>query len=218
MHPVVDFDIINDKLFAFDLTKNNTSLNAGIVGDTDRFSDWITHQLASNDCRYGIGGYDEHRTIYGRSSHFDTPDEPRRLHLGTDIWGSDGTAVYNFQEGIVHSFQFNDNFGDYGATLIMKYAMDGYEFHVLYGHLSLNSIKGLEEGQVIAEGAKLAEFGKPEENGYWPPHLHFQVITDMQGMKGDYPGVCRYSEREAYLANCPDPGFILGNTFGAAAF
>ena len=27
--------------------------------------------------------------------------------------------------------------------------------------------------------------------------------------KGDYPGVCRYSERDKYLANCPNPDLIL---------
>jgi hypothetical protein len=31
----------------------------------------------------------------------------------------------------------------------------------------------------------------------------------MQGMKGDYPGVCALSEKEAYLTNCPDADFIL---------
>jgi hypothetical protein len=47
------------------------------------------------------------------------------------------------------------------------------------------------------------------ENGNWPPHLHFQLIIDMQGMKGDYPGVCKFSERERYLANCPDADLLL---------
>jgi hypothetical protein len=32
----------------------------------------------------------------------------------------------------------------------------------------------------------------------------------MEGRKGDYPGVCKYSERKKYLANCPDPDLILG--------
>jgi hypothetical protein len=36
----------------------------------------------------------------------------------------------------------------------------------------------------------------------------------MQTMEGDYPGVCRYSEKEVYLDNCPDPQIILKHTFG----
>jgi hypothetical protein len=47
------------------------------------------------------------------------------------------------------------------------------------------------------------------ENGNWPPHLHFQLIRDMQGWKGDYPGVAKFSERQQWLDNCPDPDTIL---------
>jgi murein DD-endopeptidase MepM/ murein hydrolase activator NlpD len=76
--------------------------------------------------------------------------------------------------------------------------------------MSLNSLKNLEEGMRIRRGEVIAEFGMRFENGNWPPHLHFQVIADMQGWKGDYPGVCRYSERQQWLDNCPDPDLILG--------
>jgi hypothetical protein len=31
----------------------------------------------------------------------------------------------------------------------------------------------------------------------------------MQEKKGDYPGVCKPSESEAYLTNCPDADIIL---------
>jgi peptidoglycan LD-endopeptidase LytH len=218
MHPVVDFDKHQDKLLKLDFTSNNTELDAAIVSDTKVFSSWIHNKLASVGCRYGIGGYNEHRTIYQRSEHFDTGSEPRRLHLGTDIWGPAGTSIYNFEEGTVHSFSFNDRFGDYGATIILQYQLGPENFYVLYGHLSLASITGLKEGMTIGKGVCFAEFGNAEENGHWPPHLHFQVIKDMQGLKGDYPGVCKYSERDVYLDNCPDPQFILSNTFGSAAF
>jgi peptidoglycan LD-endopeptidase LytH len=61
----------------------------------------------------------------------------------------------------------------------------------------------------VMRGDWIAAFGEPAENGHWPPHLHFQVILDMQGMKGDFPGVCKFSERGKFLANSPDPDFIL---------
>lgn len=210
---VVDFNRETDQLLRFNFTETNTLLNPLIIADTDLFSEWVEDQLRITKSRYGIGGYDEHRTIYARSSHFDSEEEPRRLHLGVDIWGPAGTPVYNPMDASVHSFRFNDHFGDYGATIILKHTLDGHHIHSLYGHLNLASLAGLQEGQFIPRGDKIAEFGIPAENGHWPPHLHFQLIKDMQHFKGDYPGVCRFSEKEMYLSNSPDPNDILAFTF-----
>jgi len=206
---VVDFDAGADRLLPFDFTARNTELTAEMLGNTELFSHWVNQQLADNNARYGVGGYNEHRTIYSRSAHFDTSEEPRRLHLGIDIWGPAGTPVYNFYDATVHSFANNDNFGDYGATIILKYEIAGYVFHALYGHLSLASLSGLTENKLIPAAGRIGTLGPTEENGGWPPHLHFQIIEDMQGLKGDYPGVCKFSERDRYLANCPDPNLIL---------
>lgn len=212
IHPVVPFDPDRDTLCPFDFTAANTLLGPDDIADTERFANYINRTLHANGARYGIGGYNEHRTLYARSRHFDSflQVEPRRLHLGVDIWGPAGTRVMSPLDGIVHSFAFNNNDSDYGATIILTHHLDGISFHTLYGHLSLNSLKNLEEGTRIRRGEVIAEFGMRFENGNWPPHLHFQVIADMQGWKGDYPGVCRYSERQQWLDNCPDPDMILG--------
>ena len=58
-------------------------------------------------------------------------------------------------------------------------------------------------------GETIGHFGAANENGNWPPHLHFQIILNMGNYNGDYPGVCKRSEREEYLQNCPDPDIIL---------
>ena len=211
-HTVVPYDVQKDKLLRLDFTENNKDLNGEIISDTDRFSDYINNKLQSAGCKYGIGGYAEHRTIYSRSKHFDSSapgDEPRRLHMGIDIWGAVNTRVIAPLNGVIHSFAFNNHFGDYGATIILTHNLDGIIFHTLYGHLSLNSLKNLQEGHLVKRGDVVAEFGMRFENGHWPPHLHFQLIIDMDEMKGDYPGVCKYSEREKYLDNCPDPDLIL---------
>lgn len=210
---VVDFKKGTDQLLPFDFTGENRSLSADTIGDTSRFTEWVEHQLEAHHCRYGIGGYNEHRTLYARSSHFDSGEEPRRLHLGVDIWGPVGTRVYCPVDGRVHSFRFNNNFGDYGATIILEHDVAGSKLHSLYGHLDLASISGLEEGRFIPKGQPLAHFGAAEENGNWPPHLHFQLILDMEGNRGDYPGVCRFSERARFLENCPDPSIILHDNF-----
>lgn len=207
-HPVVDFDPDKEKLFHFDFTSANTGLKASDISDTDIFSQYISSKLKTTDSKYGIGGYNESRTLYKRSELF-KGEEERSVHLGVDIWGPAGTKVYAPLGGVVHSFAFNDNFGDYGATVILLHQLDRITFHTLYGHLSLNDIAQLSEGSYIIRGQVIGHFGEVKDNGNWPPHLHFQIIKDMRVMKGDYPGVCTLSEREKYLANCPDADLIL---------
>jgi murein DD-endopeptidase MepM/ murein hydrolase activator NlpD len=211
-HPVLAFEPGRDRIIPVDFTASNTDLTADILNDTTQFTHYITELLARNNARYGIGGYAEHRTVYSRSRVFDATrdtDEPRRVHLGTDIWGKPYTPVMAFMDGIVHSFANNDRYGDYGATIILSHHLENISFNTLYGHLSLNSIKNFHAGQRIGKGDVFAEFGIPVENGQWPPHVHVQIIKDVEGWSGDYPGVCRYSEQESWLANCPDPDLIL---------
>ena len=215
---VVDFDSHKNILLLMDFTANNTTLTTEIIEDTEKFCSYINQQLTHANALYGIGGYNEHRTIYARSEVFgatvetlstiDT-NEPRRLHLGVDIWGKAGTKIFAPLGGTVHSFAFNDIYGDYGATIILQHQLEGSSFHTLYGHLSLADIAHLQEGKFISQGELLAHFGEPNENGHWPPHLHFQIINDMELMVGDYPGVCKLSEREKYINNCPNPDYIL---------
>lgn len=210
---IVDFDPESDQLLPLDFTAQNKELSGETLADTELFSNWVNEKLSEQNARYGIGGYNEHRTIYTRSAHFDTGEEPRRLHLGVDIWGPAGTVIYNFYDATVHSFSYNNHFGDYGATIILSYDMEGFKFNALYGHLSLASLSGLKAGDFVPAGKNIATLGAKEENGNWPPHLHFQIIKEMGDWKGDYPGVCKFSERDIYLANCPNPNFILDINF-----
>ena len=208
-HPVVPHTG-DERFLLLDFTESNRALTPPMLMDTAAFAAYVVQKLDGAGATYGIGGYNELRTVYSRSEVFGTGgEEPRRLHLGTDIWGKAGTPVYAPLEATVHSFAYNDAFGDYGATLILQHELEGFLFHTLYGHLSLHSIQDVREGQDVEKGQWIASFGKEKENGGWPPHLHFQVVIDMEGKRGDYPGVCRLSERERYLANCPDPDLIL---------
>ena len=84
---------------------------------------------------------------------------------------------------MIHSFAFNNNFGDYGATIILLHQLEGFPFYTLYGHLSLDDIAHVKEGKYISRGEVIGHFGKPEENGHWPPHLHFQIINDIRLIK-----------------------------------
>ena len=134
--PVVPFSPERERIVSFDFTGNNTRLTDIILQDTTLFTRYIFEQLDKAGAKYGIGGYAEHRTVYTRSKLFDSYDlsaqqkkmlatspatEPRRLHLGIDIWGKPHTAVKAPLDGLVHSFAYNDAFGDYGATIILTH-------------------------------------------------------------------------------------------------
>ena len=207
-HPVVNFNPAKEKLFHFNFTDSNKALTAGEIADTDLFAGYVNKTLETNAAKYGIGGYKENRTLYKRSDLF-AGEETRSLHLGIDIWGPTGTPVYAALGGMVHSFAYNNKFGDYGATIILLHQLETVAFHTLYGHLSLADISTLSEGAYINRGQVIGHFGKPAENGNWRPHLHFQIIHNLYLKEGDYPGVCKLSECEAYLANCPNPDLIL---------
>ncbi len=204
--PVVAFDNLYDRLLKMNFTASNTSLSHEVVSDLYKFGDYINEAL--KNLKFGIGGYNELRTMYSRSEMFGG-EEPRRLHLGTDIWGPADTEIMAPMDGTVHSFAFNNQYGDYGATIILQHQLNGQSFHTLFGHLSLADIENLNEGDPIAAGQVFAHFGSPAENGHWPPHLHFQIIENMYDKMGDYPGVCKASESEQYLTNSPDADLIL---------
>ena len=205
---VVPFNGDTDRLLKLDFTNANIDLSSDLVENTELFSEYISNKISNDNSVYGIGGYLENRTVYQRSNVF-AGTEPRSLHLGIDIWGKSGVPVFAALDAVVHSYAFNNLFGDYGATIILQHEVKDGLFYSLYGHLSLKDLDDLWEGKPIKAGEPFAHFGEPAENGSWPPHLHFQLILDMEGMKGDYPGVCKVSEREKYILNCPDPNLVL---------
>jgi peptidoglycan LD-endopeptidase LytH len=193
-----------------DFTAANADLPTLDLADTNAFSAYVFGTLLDDSQYVGVGGYNEHRVIYRRSAHFgDYAEEGRCIHLGVDIWADALTPVYAPLPGVVQSMAFNDNFGDYGPTIILRHELDGIVFHTLYGHLTLGSLQGIAEGDRIQAGQPIGGIGNYPENGHWPPHLHFQLITDIGECRGDYPGVASLADREAYLANCPDPNLIL---------
>jgi murein DD-endopeptidase MepM/ murein hydrolase activator NlpD len=166
--------------------------------------------LAKAPSQPSYGGYAEDRSVYTQALFAPAGEEPRTIHLGLDIFAPAGTEVLTPLAVRVHSSRINDKPGDYGATIILEHAIDGGVFYTLYGHLSRDSLKGLKPGAAFMAGEAVASLGTRNENGGWPPHLHFQVILDLKGNRGDYPGVCRRSERDHWLSICPDPRPLLG--------
>ena len=209
LHPVFSWDLNNSNCVAIDLSNNNSDISEVDIASTAALSDFIFSKLRIANKRCGIGGYNEDRVVYRRSEHFGTGDNCRSIHLGIDIWCQSGTVIRTPLPATIHSFRVNDNFGDYGPTIILEHQLDGVRFYSLYGHLSVSSLLGKSIGMRFDAGQIVASTGEPHENGNWPPHLHFQLIADMQNYHGDYPGVCSLSERDYFLQLCPDPSVIL---------
>jgi murein DD-endopeptidase MepM/ murein hydrolase activator NlpD len=168
----------------------------------------ILRKLANAGAVAGVGGYLENRSLYQHTELFQG-DAERCMHVGVDVFMDAGSAIYAPLDGTVHSFANRQVQGDYGPVIILRHELDGVEFHSLYGHLAAGSLLALNEGMAIAAGELVARIGPRPVNGNWPPHLHFQLIQDMQGNRGDYPGVVRPAELEFYKQNCPDPTSLL---------
>lgn len=186
---------------ALDLSAANTDLNAKIFGNIEAFTEYIDAKLEG---KIGYGGYLEHRVIYEAHDNFATASADfRNIHLGMDFWTHAGTPVLAPLDGVVHSFQVNPGSGNYGPTIILFHPTE--DIYSLYGHLASADLAKLQIGDLILQGQELCHLGEAHENGNWPPHLHFQLIRDMQGMSGDYPGVCSQRDVDFYRENCPDP-------------
>ncbi|WP_338874805.1 peptidoglycan DD-metalloendopeptidase family protein [Spirosoma sp. SC4-14] len=206
---LLPFDFRKDPYVQLDFSATNPDLATLDLTNTTVFTDYVFSKLQAAGAQVGVGGYNEHRVIYRRSNHFNTTAEPREIHLGIDFWTAAETPVFTPMAGVVHSFRDNANFGDYGPTIILEHVVSGNPLYSLYGHLTRSSLDGLYVGKSFSAHDQIGAIGPYPENGDWPPHLHFQLMTDMLGYKGDFPGVCSLRDRSTYLALCPNPNDIL---------
>jgi 4-aminobutyrate aminotransferase-like enzyme len=187
--------------------------NPAEAADIPAFTDAIFRRMKAANARAGIGRYNETRGLYTDplfKCAGNDGAEWRTVHLGLDLHLEAGAAVFAPLDGVVHGFQNNAGKLDYGPTIILEHAIEdsAIAFFTLYGHLSEDSLAGLREGMPIARGARLGSIGDFPVNGDWPPHLHFQIITDLLDRRGDFPGVALPSQRDLWLDLCPDPNLI----------
>lgn len=194
-----------------DLSVFNENIRPEIFESSVLLENFIWTEMKKSNAKVAVGGYLETRGIYRRSTHFNEGNTltERNIHLGLDLWIEAGTLIFSPLDAEIHSFKNNLNFGDYGPTIILKHQIENNEFYTLYGHLSLESLTQLEVGQKITKGKQIATLGTAEVNGDYPPHLHFQIIKDIEDYSGDYPGVCSKLELGYYMQNCPDPNLLL---------
>ncbi len=203
---VIDPTISLDNYMTLDLSVSNPEIMSVQANSSSEWEQYINDFLHRNNKKIAFGGYLEKRNIYQRSDYFKNSESNRNIHLGIDFWIAAGTGVHAFADGVVHSFQDNQNHGDYGPTIILEHG----NFYSLYGHLSRESLLDLSVGDTVNCGQKIAELGDASINGDYAPHLHFQLILDLEGNSGDYPGVCTEEEIPRFQENCPNPLPLLG--------
>ena len=207
---VIAPEIDHKDYIPFDLSATTTDKMHLPLTDSKAFEEFVENYFSRNQAKVAYGGYLEHRNLYQRSTVFkDINVEERNIHIGLDLWIKAGTPVLAALDGTIHSFQNNIALGDYGPTIILEHTISGVTFYTLYGHLSLESLDGKAEGQKVTKGEVVGTLGAPPVNGDYAPHLHFQIIKDLQGKKGDYPGVTSKKELAFYKENCPDPNLLL---------
>lgn len=206
--PVLSFQKAKDYV-PIDLSVDNSFVQNLDVENPKNMHKSISDYLTENNGKVAYGGYLEKRNLYDRSGYFNGATK-RNIHLGIDLWCSAETKVLAPIEGKIHSFANNLNFGDYGPTIILKHELNRKVFYSLYGHLSKKSLTHIEVGDTVQKGQVIAQLGDENENGSYAPHLHFQIINDIQSFQGDYPGVSDEKSVGFYKENCPDPNLILG--------
>lgn len=207
---IIDSSIDFSKYISLDLSVTNHELMENKPENPIEFERFISNYLEKNNAEVAFGGYIEGRTLYQRSTIFKNDSIPERnIHIGLDLWTKVGTAVLAPLNGTVHSFKNNIGMGDYGPTIILEHIVENEKFYTLYGHLSLESIENLNVGTVFNKGDKIGTLGNSDVNGDYAPHVHFQIIKNIEEYFGDYPGVCNTNDLNFYIENCPDPNLLL---------
>lgn len=188
--------------------------------DRPMTSEAVFDAIAAAGAEIGVGRYLEHRDVYATPAFAGTTadDDRRTVHLAVDLFAPAGTPVRTPLPGVVHAFGDNAQPLDYGPVVVVRHETDGgTPFFTLYGHLSRGSLPRLTVGMPLAAGDVVAFMGEEHENGNWPPHVHFQLLTTLAGLGLDVPGVARRSELGVWSSVSPDPNLVLRLPSGVRA-
>jgi murein DD-endopeptidase MepM/ murein hydrolase activator NlpD len=155
---------------------------------------------------FGIGKYNEVRqNMYGSALFAGS----RNVHMGIDLSGYVDSPVNSFFDGEIYAFAYHASPDDYGYAVVIKYEIQSTVLYALYGHLGAKSQKLWDNKKKVKRGECIGYLGAPEENGGWPPHLHFQLAWEAP-VGADMPGVVSLEYRDDALAQYPDPRLVLG--------
>jgi murein DD-endopeptidase MepM/ murein hydrolase activator NlpD len=196
------------RAIVLDLSQGAQLCGQVIAGlDVATLGELIDQTMAEAGTAFAFGRYAEPRGLYSNENFASAEsEESRTIHMGIDLFCLEGTPVMSPLDGTVEYLANNDAELDYGPLVIVRHEDEsGRKFFTLYGHLSLDTLDRLEEGQAIRAGEQIACVGGPPANGNWPPHLHFQLINDLLGLGVDFPGVAYASQQSYWLEISPSP-------------
>ncbi|MGH2497133.1 MAG: aminotransferase class III-fold pyridoxal phosphate-dependent enzyme [Ktedonobacteraceae bacterium] len=215
MGRIVEPDLQLENVPVFDLSVGSSELgNLLESSDTDTIAQKLFSRMQATHSPLGVGRYNEARILHTSiERHIEDNNGPQwhTIHLGLDLFIAAGSPVYAPLAGIVHSFNINDETGG-GSTLVLQHSVahGTLTFYTLYGNLSPGSLDSLRNGMPVKQGAQIARTGDYPANGNLPPHLHFQLITDMLDRQGNFPAFALPDERDIWLSLSPDPNLIAG--------
>lgn len=202
----------DEAIAVLDLSVSSPLLNGQDTDDTAAFTRRTFRQMEDVGASLGIGRYLEPRAFYLTDLFAGRPGDPRErrtVHLGLDLFDQAGAEVSAPLPGRVHAVRDNGEGLDYGPTIILEHDGPVGPFWTLYGHLERESVAELSPGDAVEAGQVIARIGPYPENGDWPPHLHFQIMTHLLGHEGEFPGVALPREASTWASFSPDPNLIL---------
>ena len=223
VEPVMRMPDDDQRTAVLDLSVSSPLLTGRDTDDTLAFTRRVFRHMEDEGAEVGIGRYLEPRAFYLTPTFAGRPGDPRErrtVHLGIDLFDAAGAEVRAPLAGRVKSVRDNASRLDYGPTVMLEHNGPAGPFWTLYGHLERASVATLEEGTEVEAGQTIARIGPAPENGDWPPHLHFQIVTDRLGFQGEFPGVALPRERDVWASFSPDPNLLLrlkGDTTWTAA-
>ncbi|MGL1922677.1 MAG: aminotransferase class III-fold pyridoxal phosphate-dependent enzyme [Hyphomicrobiales bacterium] len=209
--PLFNMDLSAAPIFDFSVIGKDAPTNA-IKPNMSEFQ-----QIVDDIAPVGnpsIGRYAEPRLIYAGEAFFDGATQHqardrRTVHMAIDVFLPAGTPVHAPYDGKIHSASIQNTPFDYGGLVTLEHITDeGQKFYTLYGHLAWDEVNALKVGQPIKSGQAFAKLGDYDQNGTWPPHVHFQLgLTDWHG--ADWPGVVNPDDLEIWRNLYPDPAPLL---------
>lgn len=209
-HDVVSKPFSKAKKIFFDWSVENKNL--------PRSSAEIEVLMQQAGADVAIGRYCENRNVYQGEAFNITSSSARTFHLGVDLGMPAGSPVYTPLDGTIAAFNDNATYLDYGPVILLRHeTTSGIPFWTLYGHLSRTSLPELIVGAKVKAGDQIATMGTEEENVGWPPHTHFQLLTDLCGMGLDVYGVAPKDEVSLWRSISPNPNLLLGISAGTDA-